>query len=147
MKGLDLLIHKDPNDFRPQRIRPILLFDVEAILHNKTLRKEVMQLAILTGTLSPEQYGSIKSKVNDAQALNTRLFCDLTRIKRVSATSVFAELFSNYDLVTHNIAALSLQRANVSKEPIIYTFTTLQEMVHSVRTAFRDSDTLYEGNK
>ena len=106
-----------------------------------------MQLAESTDTLAPEHYGIIKANVSGAQDLITRIFCDLTRLKRVSATSVFSDLVSYYDLVTHNIADLSLQCANVPKELIICTFTTLQEMVHSVRTAFRDSDTLYEGDK
>ena len=32
---LDLLIHIDPNDFRPHRLIPILLFDTKSNLHNK----------------------------------------------------------------------------------------------------------------
>ena len=40
-KVLDLLIHKDPNDFRPQRLRPILLFGIEANLHNKHLIQKI----------------------------------------------------------------------------------------------------------
>ena len=36
-KGIDLLIHKYPNDCLPQGLHPILMFDIEAIIHNKPL--------------------------------------------------------------------------------------------------------------
>eukprot|EP00957_Ditylum_brightwellii_P094726 7213784-Ditylum_brightwellii.AAC.1 len=35
LRGLDLLIHKKPNDNRVHRLWPILLFDLEANMHNK----------------------------------------------------------------------------------------------------------------
>eukprot|EP00957_Ditylum_brightwellii_P078893 5998482-Ditylum_brightwellii.AAC.1 len=40
---LDLLIHKQANNNRVDRLRPILLFDLEANIHNKRLDKEAMQ--------------------------------------------------------------------------------------------------------
>ena len=146
-KGLDFLIHRYPSDFWPQSLHPILLFYIEANLHNNHLGRKSTHLEESTGTLAPEQYGSRKAKEADAQDLNTRLLYDPTRLKRVSATSVFSDLVSNYNLVAHNIAALSLQHANVPKEPIICKFTTIQDMVHSVRITFGDSDTFYGGDK
>ena len=44
------------------------------------------------------------------------------------------------------IAALSLQHANVPKEPIICTFTTLKDMAHSLRNTFGDLETFNKGN-
>ena len=84
-----------------------------------------MHLVELTGILAHEQFDSRKAKAAGAQALNTRLFYDLTCLNRVSATSVFTYLVSNDDLVAHNVAALSLQCANVSKEPNIYVHLIL----------------------
>ena len=57
------------------------------------------------------------------------------------------DLISNYDLVVHNIASLCLQRDNVPKYPIKFTFTTPQDMEHSVRTFFGDSEPSYRGDK
>ena len=74
-----------------------------------------MQLAEYSGMLTLKQYVSIKEKTDNAQSINTRLLYDLTRIKRVSAMSVLSDLFYNYDVVTHNISALSLQYINVPK--------------------------------
>ena len=66
--------------------------------------------------------------------------------KKIPATSIFADLVSNYDLVVHSIADLSLQRVDVLKEYILCAFTTLQNMSHSVRTAFGDSKSTYGGD-
>lgn len=108
-------------------------------MHNKKLGRDMMRRAELNGGLAIEQYGSRTAKAADIQALNTRLFYDLVRLKKIPATSEFTDLVSNYDLVVHSLASLSLQRVGVPKEPILYTFTTLQNMVSSVRTAFSDS--------
>ena len=144
--GLDLLIHKRANDNRVDRLRPILLFDLEANMHNKRLGKEAMQRAEECHGIAPEQYGSRKKKAADIQALNTRLFYDYVQLKRTPATSLFIDLVSNYDLVAHNIATLALQRVGTPKAPICCMFSTLQDMVHTVRTAYGDSIDSYGGD-
>ena len=67
-------------------------------------------------------------------------------MKRTSATNKFAGIISNYNFVAHNIASLSLQRGKVTKDPIICTFTTLQNMIQNVHTAFGNLDTHYGGD-
>ena len=52
-RGIDLLIHKYPNDFRPHCLRPILLFDIEAYIHNKHLGKLTIKTAGDLNVLSP----------------------------------------------------------------------------------------------
>ena len=69
--GLDLLIHKDPEDFCPNQLRPILLFDIEVNLNNKYLGKLSMIIAEKLGALAPEHYGIRKRNTEDTQALNT----------------------------------------------------------------------------
>eukprot|EP00957_Ditylum_brightwellii_P008938 676527-Ditylum_brightwellii.AAC.1 len=96
--------------------------------------------------VADEQYGSRKQKAADIQALNTRLYYDYALLERTPATSTFIDLVSNYDLVAHSIASLALQRVNTPKAPIQCTFTTLQDMVHIVRTAYGDSIESYGGD-
>ena len=96
--------------------------------------------------LATEQYGIRKAKVADIQALHTRLIYDLIRQTVISDTSIFENFVSNYDLVFHSIASLSLQIVNVSKEPILCAFSTIQNMNFSVRTAFGYSKTAYGGD-
>eukprot|EP00957_Ditylum_brightwellii_P136721 10426141-Ditylum_brightwellii.AAC.1 len=50
----DLLIHKKANDNRVSKLRPILLFNIEANMHNKRLGREAMEMA--------EENGGIASK-------------------------------------------------------------------------------------
>ena len=94
-----------------------------------------------------EQYGIKKTKAMDIQSLNMRLFYDFPRLKWVPATSTFSDIFSNYHLVVHNIASIILQHANIHKEPIRCTFATLQNMEHSVRIAYVESESTYRGDK
>ena len=42
-QGLDLLIHKDPEDYRQHILSPILIFDIEANMHNKHLVRKSMR--------------------------------------------------------------------------------------------------------
>ena len=101
---MDLIIYKYPNDNKPQFLRPILLFYIEANLQNKHIgRHSIKDYEELEG-LSPEQYGIRSSKAEDFQALNKRLLYNLIRLKRIPATSVFTYLVSNYDLVLQSIA-------------------------------------------
>ena len=92
------------------------------------------------GALAPDQCVIRIAKAANTQALNTRLFYELIRLKRVSATSKFADLISNYDLVVHKVLSIYLHRSNVPKEHIKFTLTTLQDVEHSFWTAFRDSE-------
>ena len=131
----------------PQHLIPINLFDIEANLQHKKLGKTTMKTEEELDALAPEQYGSIKSKAAYIQALNTRLFCDLTRIIRVPETITFADIVSKYGLVFQRITSLSLQRSNIPKDPIICTFITLQNMEYYVRTDFGDSENTYGGDK
>eukprot|EP00957_Ditylum_brightwellii_P198834 15155650-Ditylum_brightwellii.AAC.1 len=73
-KGLDLLIHKRHNDNRVSKLRPILLFNIEANMHNKCSGEEAMCRTEIVGGISMEQYGSRKNQAADLQALNTCLF-------------------------------------------------------------------------
>ena len=76
-RGLNLLIHKEPNDFRPHRLIPILLFDIEEKMNNKHLgRMSMYQDETLDG-IYPEQCGIRKAKFADTQALNKKLFYDI----------------------------------------------------------------------
>eukprot|EP00957_Ditylum_brightwellii_P105962 8082922-Ditylum_brightwellii.AAC.1 len=115
-------------------------------MHSKRLGRYAMNKAEECNGIAPEQYGSRRRKAADIQALNTRLFYDLVLLERKLATSTFIDLVSNYDLVVHSIASLALQQVGTPKESIFCTFTTLQDMVHTCRTAFGDSTKSYGGN-
>ena len=115
-------------------------------MHNMHLGRTATSQAENIDGLAPEKYGIWKSKSVDTQVLNTKLFYDLIRQVRNPSASIFADIVYNYNLVVHSIASLSLQRVDAIQEPIICTFTTVENMTHSVRTAFGDYNTTYGGD-
>eukprot|EP00957_Ditylum_brightwellii_P016060 1210174-Ditylum_brightwellii.AAC.1 len=145
-EGLDLLIHKRSNNSRVSKLRPILLFDIEANMHNKCLGRFAMERAEGLGGIAPEKFGSRKHKSVDLQALNTRLFYAFVQLEHTTSTSTFIDLVSNYNLVVHSIASLALPQAGTPKEPILCTFITLQDMVHTCRMAFGSLTASHGGN-
>ena len=68
--------------------------------------------------IAPEQYVNQKYKADDFQALNNLLLYNLVIQKKVTSSSVFCDLISNYYLVVHIIDYLALQIVNVHEEPI-----------------------------
>ena len=115
-------------------------------MHNKHFGMISRSRAETLDVIAPEQYGICKAKASEIQYLNTRLLYDFIRQNRIPETCIFAYLVSNYDLVIHRIASLSFQRVDVPKDLILCTFTTLQNMSHTVRTAFVDSKSTYGGD-
>ena len=115
-------------------------------MNNKNLGIITMIKAEKLEGLPPKQYGRRKSKSSYIQSLNNCLLYDLIRLKMIYSMRKFMDIISNYDLLVHSITSLSLQRVNVTKEPILCTFTTLQNMIQSVRTAFGDSQSTYGGD-
>ena len=65
--------------------------------------------------LSPEKYVSRKSKTEYIQDLNMRLIYEIIRQNRIPAASTFVDLVSNYDIVVHSTASLSLQIVTLPK--------------------------------
>ena len=85
-----------------------MLFYIESNLSNKHMGIFTMVKSEELQVLTPEQHGNKAAKVSDTRALNTSLFYDLIRLKRVPETSIFEDLISNYDLVVHSIASIYL---------------------------------------
>ena len=72
-QGLDLLIHKDTEDHRQYRLRPILLFEIKANIKNGHIGSHSMRKEEYMGGLAPEKYGRRALKAAEIQALNKRL--------------------------------------------------------------------------
>ena len=89
--------------------------------------------------IAREQFGGRIGHSLDLQSLNICLFYDQILLQRKPATGTLIDLVSNYDLVTHSIRSLALQQIGVPKASIFCMFSTLQDMVHSVRTAYGES--------
>eukprot|EP00957_Ditylum_brightwellii_P116243 8866967-Ditylum_brightwellii.AAC.1 len=130
--GLDLLIHKKAKDNWLDGLCPILLFDIKCNMHSKCLGRYGMSCGKIFGGIAPEQYCGCINHTPELQALNQRMFYNQVLLNRTPVTSTFIDLVSNYDLVVHSIALMAYQWAGVPKGPVYCTFSTLQDMVHTV---------------
>ena len=140
---LDLLIHKEPKNFRLHTFFPILLFNIESNICNKYLWIYSMVNSEELYGLYPEQYDICRAKAAGIQALNTRLLYELIRQNRIYASSTFFDLISNWDLLVHIISFILLQRVDFPNWSILCTFTTLQNMINLVREYSGYSNSTY----
>ena len=144
-KVVDLMLLKEPNNFLLQKLRTIVLFQADSNMTNKRLGRESMWSAVKHGHIAEEQYSRPRRKAID-HALNRRLVFDISRQQRSPLAMCSCDLKNNYDRIAHNAASLALQRVGVPRSKIISMFTTIQDMVHTVRTLFGDADQSYGGD-
>eukprot|EP00978_Attheya_sp_CCMP212_P005387 scaffold12052_cov73-Attheya_sp.AAC.4 len=93
-----------------------------------------------------KQYGSRKHHSAAEQALNKRLTFDILRLGKQNAIDTAVDLRSNNDLVIHSSAIIALQWQGMPEQPIVCISTTLQDMTHTIRTTYGDSDTTWGDN-
>ena len=144
--GVDTLIPKKIGSESVEDLRPILLFEVDCNMANKRIGRVMMEMAERNDGLSKEQYGSRKDHSAGIQALNHCLAFDLLRLERRNGVDTAVDLRSCYDLIVHSAASLSMQRQGVPAASVVCMFTTLQNMVHTVRTAFGESTQTFGGD-
>ena len=97
------------------------------------------------GALADEQYGSRKRHAAPIQALNKRLLFDILRQERRAATDTAVDLKSRYNLVSYAAASMSMRRMAAPRSVVRCIFTTLQNMVHTVRIIYEDSEKSFSG--
>jgi hypothetical protein len=55
------------------------------------------------------------------------------------------DLKSCYDRICHLIASLCMRRQGVAESEVVFTFTLIQNLEHTICTAYSDSDKTYGG--
>jgi hypothetical protein len=128
------------------KLRTIVLFDPEANCTFKFLGCAVMAHAEKHNQLPEEQYGSRKRKTAITHALNKRLSYDLMRQLKTAGALCSNDAKSCYDRILHSMASLCLKHLGLPEGAIICMFTTLQNLEHTVRTVYGDSEQPYGGN-
>jgi hypothetical protein len=56
------------------------------------------------------------------------------------------DMKSCYDRIVHAVASLCLQRQGISESEVVCVFSTLQNLEHTIRTAYGDSEDTYGGD-
>jgi len=121
------MLEKKKGNFSVDKLRTILLYEVEFNQLNKITGRNYVALAKeLPQGVAPEQYGSKKGHSAINQGLNKALcFDNLQQLCQPGAVCS-TDAKSCYDRMAHSIASLALQRVGVPEEPIICIFTTIQ---------------------
>ena len=123
-----------------------MLFEADFNFANKLVGRKIAHAAERNKGFAREQYGSRKHHRAIEHALNKQLTLDLLRFQRRSSILCANDLQSCYDRIVHSVASLCLQRQGLAAEEAYCMFTTLQDLEHTIRTAFGDSDTSYGGD-
>jgi hypothetical protein len=145
-KVIDCMLLKREANYQVDKLRTIVLFDPEANQNFKFLGKAVMHHAEQYGQLAEEQYGSRKQKTAILHALNKRLSYDILRQTKTVGALCSNNAKSCYDCILHSVASLCLQRLGLPESAAVCIFTTLQNLEHTVRTVYGNSDHSYGGN-
>jgi hypothetical protein len=120
-----------------------MLFECDWNMINNIVSKRTMQLAEITGTIAPEQYGSRQKKSAIQHATNKQLLFDIIRQRKDNVVLIILDAKACYDRIVIPFASLCLQRQGVPQHTICVMFKTLAQMKHFIRTYFGDSTVFY----
>ena len=99
-----------------------------------------MERAKETGNLANENYGGIRGRSAEQQAVNTRLVMDIALQYRKNTSIAPYDLTSCYDRLAHPIAAMAMRNLGHTKETVICRFSTVQDLTVNLKTAHGLSD-------
>jgi hypothetical protein len=140
------MLLKREGNYQIDKLNTIVLFDPEANQNFKFIGHKVMALAEKYNQLAEEQYGSRKKKTAILHALNKQLSYDILRQTNTPRALCSNDAKSCYDHILHAVASLCLHHIGLLEGTIVCMFTTLQNMEHTVRTVYGDSDNSYGGH-
>ena len=141
----DLTIPKKAMDFELSKHRTIGLLDTRFNHMNKRIGYSAMNNAIKLDSLAVEQF-SRPGRSAIGQCISKRCTIDHHASRRLTFAMTSCDLAGCYDRIVHTAAALALLRIGVPHAKIECMFSTIQRMVHRVRTAFGDSEGTYGGD-
>ena len=143
-QGIDVMLLKAPDVYLLEKLRTIVLYEADFNQENKRLGRDAMTKAISQGKISDEQFSRPGRSAQD-NALSKRLVFDYFRFKKRPFGMCACDLKSCYDRVVHTAASLALQRVGVPKMKIKCMFTTIQRLIHRIRTAYGLSSKTFGG--
>jgi len=138
-EGLNVMLEKSLGNFNVEKLRIILLFEVDFNANNKWTGWAVMRHAESLNLLAEEQYGSRKHKAAVLQCFNKGLFYDMLWQGKWPAALCSNNAKSCYDRITLLAAALSLCRLGATTPAVQSMLSTIHGMHHHIHTAFGDS--------
>ena len=142
---VDLMIMKRSQCFELTSQRTLGILDTEFNQSNKKIGKMGMDNAIDRQKLAPEQFAVRNSSAID-QIVSKRCIIDHHHSKRRCFTLTSSDLDGCYDRIIHTAAALALLRVGIPINRIKSMFSSIQRMIHKIRTTYGDSEITYGGD-
>jgi len=139
------MIPKKEGEWRPAKLRLILLLNARFNHNNKLIGKAIMKYGEKKGILAPEQYGSRKDRSAIEHTINKRLTIDITRQAKINAIYIANDVTSCYDRILLMMTYLTMRHYGVTKQAVTSSIATLFEMEHKVRTTYGISNESYGG--
>ena len=128
------MIPKKESEWRPGKLRLILLMDARFNHNNKLIGKKIMEYGERKGLLAPEQYGSRKEKSAIEHAINKRLTLDITRQAKMNVIYIVNDATSCYDRILLMVAYLTMQNYGIPQHAAQSSIETIFEMEYYIRT-------------
>ena len=143
--AIDAVLWKKPGIFFLETTRTIVLFEPDYNYMNKHISKMAMDNAEKFNQLAREQYGSRKGHRSIDQATNKRLTTDTFLLRREPGALCSNDAKGCYDRIQLVVAGLAMLRQRIDESAIECMITTMQNLIHIVRTAYGDSSEWYGG--
>jgi hypothetical protein len=102
-----------------------------------------MWQAEATNCIAPEQAGGRRCHRANETSLNSTLVCNDSWFRRKAMAICSNDAKGCFDRIVHSVAFICLQRFGIPAGPILSMLNVIQNMTHSIRTAFGDSSITY----
>jgi hypothetical protein len=145
-KGTYVELLKKANSFHVSKLQASELFEAKVNLTNKAVGKKIGTTAEAHRGMAKEQGGSRKNYCAVKIGLNKCLTMDQLRQLKWPGILYSNDMKSYYGHIVHADASLCLQRQGIAESEVVCIFSTLQNLEHTIRTAYRDSEETYGGN-
>ena len=136
---------KKKGNFRVETARTIVLFEPDYNFLNKYNGRLAMSNAETFQHLAKEQYGSRRNHRSIDQGTNKRLTTDMLLLRREPGALCSNDAKNCYDRIQLVIASLALLRQKLDPSSIECMISTLQQLSHTVRPAYGESESSYGG--
>jgi hypothetical protein len=145
-KGMDVELLKKANRFHVSKLRTIVLFEADFNFTNIAGVRKVGIQAEAHHSMAKEQGGSRKNHRAIKLGLNKCLTMDQLRLLKWPGVLCSNDMKSCYDRIVHAVASLCLQRQGISESEVVCMFSTLQNLEHTIQTAYGNSEETYGGD-
>ena len=143
-QGIDVMLLKAPEVFLLEKLCTIVLYEADFNHENKRLGRDAMKMALNQNLIADKQFSRPGRSAQD-NALSKRLVFDFFRLQKRPLGMCAYDLKSCYDRVVHTAAYLALQRVGIPLTHIKCMFSTIQRLIHRIRTAFGLSQASFGG--